>query len=185
MSDHEKSRDLARDLAPDLAMDSLYKEIILEHQKTPRNYGELLASDIQKEGLNPFCGDHIILHLKLNASKDTLEACRFRGKGCAVCLASASMMMEEIEGQKVKNVQQRIEEFRDLMQGRKEPSFFEGDLAALAGVRRFPVRIKCALLSWLTLKEALASKEGSFLVDSQGEPSSLNHQENRVHGNAG
>lgn len=142
------------------ALDSLYKEIILEHNKEPRNFGTLDHADLIREGYNPLCGDRISVQLKLSPDRFKILKCQFQGEGCSICMASASIMTEEVTGMNVKEAQGKIQEFRDLMQGKKDPDEFEGDVEALAGVRRFPVRIKCALLGWTTLKDALDCSPG-------------------------
>jgi len=142
-------------------LDSLYKEVILEHQKDPRNFGHLDNPDFQKEGFNPLCGDRVTIDLKLDETKEKVSQCRFHGEGCSICMASASMMAEEIEGLQVVDIKKLIQDFRDLMQGKKSPEELEGDIVALSGVKNFPVRIKCALLSWVTLKDALEHSDGT------------------------
>lgn len=129
---------------------SLYQDIILDHQQEPRNFGILPDAQCQAEGFNPMCGDRILVQLKL--SENGLVP-RFTGEACSICIASASMMTEEVEGQSPEQARNKIEEIRDLMQGKKD--HIEGDLDALSGVKNFPVRIKCALLPWIALKDAL------------------------------
>lgn len=137
------------------ALDALYKDVILDHHDCPRGYGKLEDATFQHEGFNPLCGDHVELAARIGPAPDHLvEKIRFEGKGCAICMASASILMEEAEGRTQASVLQMIQDFRDLMQGKKEAEDFAGDAAALVGVRAFPVRIKCALLPWTTLKEA-------------------------------
>lgn len=134
----------------------LYQDVIMDHQKEPRNFGTLSDATLEREGYNPVCGDRVFLQVKLEKGDQEARVgeIRFRGEGCSICMASASMMTEEVEGHPVSQVSQQIESFRQAMQGNgeitKDP---ESDLAALSGVRRFPVRIKCALLPWVTLKE--------------------------------
>ena len=137
------------------AIDSIYKEVILDHHKDPRNYGALEGADVSAEGYNPVCGDRILLQLKLTPDRHQISQCRFKGEGCSICLASASIMTEEIQGSSLENAKNQIENFRQLMQGTRSPEEFEGDVEALAGVRNFPVRIKCALLAWTSLKDAI------------------------------
>lgn len=145
-------------------LDALYKDIILDHQKSPRNFGTLPDADVLREGFNPMCGDHIFLELKYSADRKKISACRFRGEGCSICMASASIMTEEVAGESVDFALREIAAFRELMKGTKLPDDFEGDIEALAGVRKFPVRIKCALLAWTTLKDALehGTEDGNF-----------------------
>lgn len=147
------------------ALDGLYKEIILDHNKCPRNFGESDQPDLIREGYNPLCGDRICLQLKLKDGK--ISECKFKGEGCSICIASSSIMTEEIVGESVEQVKSEIERFRELMQGKLEAKDFEGDVEALAGVRKFPVRIKCALLGWTTLKDALECGECKNLLCQQ------------------
>lgn len=136
-------------------LNAIYRDIIREHHQDPRNYGEVTTPTCVQEGFNPLCGDRVVLTLKLSPEKDRLEDLRFTGEGCSICLASTSIMSEEVRGQPVSKVRSAIQKFRDLMQGKEPPENFEGDIEALSGVRQFPVRIKCALLGWTTLQEAL------------------------------
>jgi nitrogen fixation NifU-like protein len=141
------------------SLDQLYQEIIIDHHKDPRNYGEIKNAQIHTEGFNPLCGDHVVLDINLTDDATQVKECRFHGAGCSICMASASMMTEEIEGKSVAEIQAQIQDFRDLLQGKACPASIQGDLVSLGGVRRFPVRIKCALLPWTTLKDALEKKE--------------------------
>lgn len=137
-------------------LDALYREVILDHHRHPRNYGKLEAAEASVEGYNPLCGDRIEIDVRTGSSGG-LE-CRFRGEGCSICMASASMMTEEVTGKPVAEVLEMIEGFRALMKGEECPLAVEGDLESLVGVRNFPVRIKCALLPWTTLKDALEKR---------------------------
>ncbi len=134
-------------------LDALYREVILDHHRHPRNFGKLPASDVSEEGYNPLCGDRVEISLKLSEGK--LLACNFTGEGCSICMASASMMTEEVLGKPIQEVQDTIDGFRALMKGEECPLAVEGDLESLVGVRNFPVRIKCALLPWTTLHNGL------------------------------
>jgi nitrogen fixation protein NifU and related proteins len=140
-------------------LDSLYKEIILEHHEDPRNKGVVENPDASEEGFNPLCGDRVTVDLKYGDSGETLENVMFRGEGCAICMASASIMTEELIGESIDSVKSSIEKFRALMQGKVDPEVFDSDVGALAGVRKFPVRIKCALLAWTTMNQALLKSE--------------------------
>jgi len=141
------------------ALDALYREVILDHHRHPRNFGSLSEADAKVEGYNPLCGDRVEISLKLDNGK-LVSDCRFSGEGCSICMASASMMTEEIQGKDMKIVQDTIDSFRALMKGEKCPLLIEGDLESLIGVRQFPVRIKCALLPWTTLNDALSKVKG-------------------------
>ena len=135
-------------------LDRLYREVILDHHRSPRNFGKLEGATAHVEGYNPLCGDRIEISVKVGAGQ-TLEDCRFTGEGCSICMASASMMTEEVLGKSVDSVNETIEGFRALMKGEECPLAVEGDLESLVGVRNFPVRIKCALLPWTTLNDCM------------------------------
>lgn len=144
-------------------LDGMYQEILLEHSRDPHNFGTLENPDVVAEGYNPLCGDKVCIHLKLkNDPAPALvraECVRFKGEACSICMASASIMTDELTGKSLPEVRAMIQSFRDLLQGKKSPEDFEGDVSSLAGVKNFPVRIKCALLPWTTLNEALEKRE--------------------------
>lgn len=140
------------------AIDALYREVILDHHRHPRNFGSLEGADAVVEGYNPLCGDRVEMAVKLDGEK--LADVRFKGEGCSICLSSASMMTEEVIGRPVPEVEEIIQGFRALMKGEECPLLVEGDLESLVGVRNFPVRIKCALLPWTTLNDALKKAKG-------------------------
>jgi len=135
-------------------LDGMYQEILLEHSRDPHNFGEMNDSDLKAEGYNPLCGDKICMQLKLSTDEKA-QSVRFKGEACSICMASASILTDEIQNHTLGEIQTRVSEFRDLMQGKKSPDDFDGDISSLAGVRNFPVRIKCALLPWTTLNEAI------------------------------
>lgn len=139
-------------------MEELYKEVILDHYRTPRNKGRLDPHDVMLERNNPLCGDELELYLRFKG--DDIEGITFDGKGCSISLASASMMTERVEGLGVKDATALAESIKRMMAGEEEgdPDLI-GDLVSLKGVVKYPVRIKCALLGWNTLLEAL--EEGS------------------------
>jgi len=136
-------------------LDELYREVILDHFKSPRHHGKLLSHDVEQEGFNPLCGDQIIVQLKIDEGKVTNIG--WWGKGCSISQASSSILTEEILGKTLQEVEHKIQFFKSMMQPQGEVSKNEeeGDLEALSGVRKFPVRIKCALLGWTTLEEAI------------------------------
>lgn len=139
-------------------MDSreLYQEMILEHNKKPRNWGLLADATHKAEGLNPLCGDH--LHLSLRLAGDTVEAVGFEGEACAICKASASMMTAIVKGKTRADAEQMVQEFRDMTTGKLDPSapHHLGRLTVFAGVRDLPTRVKCAILPWHTLHAAFS-----------------------------
>ena len=137
-----------------LSLDELYKEVILDHYRAPRNKGKLDPHDVALERNNPLCGDEIELFLKYDG--DSLVGIAFDGKGCSISQASASMMTEKVKGLSAKDAARMAESIKSMMAGEEgadESSL--GDLVSLKGVTKYPVRIKCALLGWNTLVEAL------------------------------
>jgi len=146
-------------------LENMYKEIILEHNESPRNFGDLEGTEIRKEGYNPICGDRVQLGVTI-CKNGLLSECKFKGEGCSICMASASMMTEEVLGTQLSRVEKSISDMRELMLGSIEPEELDSDLEALAGVRRFPVRIKCALLPWMTLRDAIKQGKSLSLVGS-------------------
>ena len=137
-------------------LDDLYEAIILDHYRNPRNTGPVDSPDIDLEVNNPFCGDEFQIQMKVE--NDAVSAVGITGRGCAISQASASLLAELVEGKKSGEVRESVSAFRRLLQG-VEISAGErevlGDIEALGGVRKFPVRIKCALLSWVGLDDAL------------------------------
>lgn len=141
-------------------LEDLYQELILDHNRDPRNFGELDDANHEAHGYNPLCGDKISIQIRLDG--DTIEDIRFHGKGCAISQATASIMTETIKGKTVAEAEDLFKRFHRLMT--EEPSAEGngdlGKLEALAGVRQFPIRVKCATLPWHTFRAALADKEG-------------------------
>jgi nitrogen fixation protein NifU and related proteins len=135
-----------------VALDDLYREVILDHYAHPRNRGKLDPNDVAVEGTNPLCGDELAIFLRLRDGR--VEDARFEGRGCSISQASTSMMTEAIKGKTLQEVRALIEKFKGLMHG-ETPGDDLGELLALAGVRKFPVRIKCATLSWVALEQGL------------------------------
>jgi nitrogen fixation NifU-like protein len=132
----------------------LYRDVILDHNKRPRNFGQLSPCDTSAEGHNPLCGDRLTLTLRL--AGDRIEDIRFEGKGCAISTASASLMTEAVKGKDFATIAQ----LRDTVQHALTEHDYAvppelGKLAALTGVREFPARVKCATLCWHTLDAAL------------------------------
>jgi nitrogen fixation NifU-like protein len=135
-------------------LDDLYRDIILDHYRNPRHKGHLAAPTASHECLNPLCGDEVTIEVQLEDGR--LSDVAYTGSGCSISQSSASMMTEAIEGKSVDEVRHLIGEFTAMMRGSDEADPEEmGDLEALTGVRKFPVRIKCATLAWHTLDEAL------------------------------
>ena len=137
-----------------LSLEELYKEVILDHYRAPRNKGRLDPHDVALERNNPLCGDEIELFLKFDG--DAVEGIAFEGKGCSISQASASMMTEKVKGASTKEAAALAESIKRMMAGEEEGDPKElDDLVSLKGVVKYPVRIKCALLGWNTLLEAL------------------------------
>jgi nitrogen fixation protein NifU and related proteins len=137
-----------------VSLEDLYKEVILDHYRSPRHKGRLDPHDIALERNNPLCGDEIELFLKFEG--DTVQGIAFEGKGCSISQASASMMSEKVEGMSTKESSALAESIKRMMAGDEEGDVDAlGDLVSLKGVVKYPVRIKCALLGWNTLVEAL------------------------------
>ncbi|HEX5420868.1 MAG TPA: SUF system NifU family Fe-S cluster assembly protein [Gammaproteobacteria bacterium] len=132
----------------------LYREVILDHNRNPRNFGELADADRVVEGVNPLCGDKLTLYVKLVAGK--IEDISFKGTGCAISVASSSLMTERVKGRSIADSLHLYEQIHDMLTGASTPSAEELDkLVALAGVREFPTRVKCASLGWHALHSAL------------------------------
>jgi nitrogen fixation NifU-like protein len=138
----------------------LYQEIILDHNKRPRNYREMPECTCQAEGLNPLCGDEVKVFVRVE--DDQLSDVAFQGQGCAISRASASMMTGKTKGRSTEEALALSGRVRDMLVGPEaEPARELGDLAALSGVRKFPARIKCAMLPWHTLEAALDGRDAA------------------------
>ncbi len=140
----------------------VFGEILADHHEAPRNWGTLPAPAKSEHGYNPLCGDKVNVCTLVTGEEGSkkLEKCSFEGEGCSICMASASIMASMVEGLSKDQALALIEAFRQKMQGAETveglPSEDSGeDITALYGVKRFPVRIKCALLPWTTLKKGL------------------------------
>ncbi len=139
-----------------LPLDELYREVILDHYRRPRGRTPLPRVDVTAHGRNPVCGDEIDVALAL--ADGHIEAARVTGHGCAICTASGSIMAELLPGRTTGQAEEAAEAFRRMMHGEPPPAAVDlGDAELLEGVQRFPVRVKCALLPWMTLRDALAA----------------------------
>jgi nitrogen fixation NifU-like protein len=140
-------------------LDALYQELILEHNRRPRNYREMEGADRVVEGRNPLCGDALTLWLKLDG--DRVSDASFQGSGCAISRASASLMTEAVKGKTLLEAEALFKRFHDLVTGKldveadPEAKKVLGSLRALGGVSRFPIRVKCASMAWHALRSAL------------------------------
>jgi nitrogen fixation NifU-like protein len=134
-------------------LDDLYREVILEHYKSPRNRGRLTEPDVATRGHNPLCGDDVEISMDVEAG--TVHDIRFLGRGCSISQASASMLTEAVKGKSIAEARQLVAGFKAMMRGETPTDVNLLDLEALQGVRNVPVRIKCAMLAWTTLEEGL------------------------------
>jgi nitrogen fixation protein NifU and related proteins len=138
-------------------LDDLYQEVILDHGRRPRNFHRLEGATVVAEGLNPLCGDHYKLYLKLEG--DRIQDLAFEGAGCAISKASASLMTGALKGKTVAEADEIFQRFHEMVvEGNKEVASQLGKLAVLQGVCDFPTRVKCASLVWHTLDSALHRK---------------------------
>ena len=143
--------------------DDLYRETILDHYHNPRNHGTIENATTEVEGINPLCGDELTLYLKMDGDK--VEDVKLAAKGCSINTASGSMMTEVVQGHTLNEVKTMVETFKHMMLESKDttvslPEEME-DLEALQGVKKYPVRIKCAWLPWNTLMEGLKNVQES------------------------
>jgi nitrogen fixation protein NifU and related proteins len=149
---------------------TLYQEVILDHNRKPRNYGTLAHASHKAEGHNPLCGDHIKLALALDG--ECIGEIAFEGEACAICKASASMMTATVKGKTRQDAETLIQEFRDMATGKldfdKQPHHL-GRLTVFAGVRDLPTRVKCAILPWHTLHAAF-NAVASTTTESEDDP---------------
>lgn len=140
-------------------LQELYREVILDHNRQPRNFGELAGADRVVEGTNPLCGDKITLYVKLDDG--TVADVAFKGTGCAISVASSSLMTERVKGLRVDEALALFDKVHAMLTaaGEEAPAEDLDKLAALAGVREYPSRVKCASLAWHALKTALTGGE--------------------------
>ncbi|HEY0766733.1 MAG TPA: SUF system NifU family Fe-S cluster assembly protein [Steroidobacteraceae bacterium] len=142
----------------------LYRDVILDHNRRPRNFGRIDAADSRAEGHNPLCGDRLSVFVRMNGER--VEDIRFEGKGCAISTASASLMTEAVKGKDRTAIRQLFEQVHTLLTRHDAtPDGALGKLAALSGVREFPARVKCASLCWHTLNAAL--EHGAATVSTE------------------
>jgi nitrogen fixation NifU-like protein len=152
-----------------MELKDLYRDVILDHNRLPRNFGRLEPADATADGHNPLCGDRLTVSLRL--SGDTIADIRFEGKGCAISTASASLMSEAVKGRDRAAVHELFTRVHALLTQSGAPVDESlGKLAALSGVREFPARVKCASLCWHTLNAAL--EQGGTISTEDGSESS-------------
>jgi nitrogen fixation NifU-like protein len=142
-------------------LQELYREVILDHNRNPRNFGELADATRVVAGVNPLCGDKMTLYVKLGDGK--IEDIRFKGTGCAISVASSSLMTERVKGLPVSAALRLFDKVHELLTTSHdhEPAAELDKLAALGGVREYPSRVKCASLGWHALKSAVAADPAS------------------------
>jgi nitrogen fixation NifU-like protein len=148
----------------------LYQEVILDHNRKPRNWGTLAAPTHQAEGVNPLCGDRLQLQIEL--ADDAVRAIAFEGESCAICKASASMMTTVVKGKTRRDAEMLIQQFREMATGKLDTAKDQhqlGRLTVFAGVRDLPTRVKCAILPWHTLHAAFNSL-GTTSTESEDDP---------------
>lgn len=135
-------------------LDQLYRNVIMDHYKNPRNKGSLENGNLTIDMNNPTCGDRI--HLTINVEDGKVTDAKFEGEGCSISMASASMMTETIKGKNIETALKLSKIFSDMMQGKDYPDDLDlGDVEALQGVSKFPARIKCATLAWKAMEKGL------------------------------
>lgn len=143
----------------------LYQQTILDHHKKPRNFRRIIGANRTAEGFNPLCGDRVTLELIVD-DEGVVRDVGFQGAGCAISTASASMMTEYMKGRKVRELEALFDRFHDLVTGRSGQDGADlGKLAVFAGVRDYPVRVKCATLAWHTLLAALHGKKETVATE--------------------
>jgi nitrogen fixation NifU-like protein len=150
-------------------LEELYREIILDHSRRPRNFGELPDATVHVRGDNPACGDEIDVAVKFG-DDGRLEQVKFTGRGCAISQASASMMTAKLKGKNRDEASAMLRAFENLILGNGNDAPHRlGDLRLLAGVRKFPQRVKCAMLAWRALEQALRQGDGEATISTEVE----------------
>ena len=148
-------------------LEELYQEVILDHSRRPRNFGELPNAAVIVHGDNPACGDEIHLAVRFG-DNGLLEDIKFTGHGCAISQASASMMTMKLKGKSREETMSILRTFRDLVTGETPPDARKlGDLQLMEGVRKFPQRVKCAMLAWRAVEQALQQNAGESTVSTE------------------
>ena len=138
---------------PEPQFDDLYRELLLDHMRRPRNHGRLAAATHPLEGVNPVCGDEV--QIDVDVADRTIRDVAFEGLGCSISQSSASMLTESVKGRAIEDVVQIRDHFEAMLVDGEEPDRVLGDLEAFQGVAKFPVRVKCAMLPWKVLGEVI------------------------------
>jgi nitrogen fixation NifU-like protein len=148
-------------------LEDLYQQVILDHSRRPRNFGEIADAAVKVHGDNPSCGDEIDLSVRFGA-EGGVEDIKFTGQGCAISQASASLMTMKLKGKSRSEAEAMLRAFHDLVtiESAEAPKFL-GDLRLLEGVRKFPQRVKCAMLSWRAFEQALNAGGGETVVTTE------------------
>jgi nitrogen fixation NifU-like protein len=140
-----------------MELDDLYRRVIMDHYKNPRNRGTFDGDAVTVNLNNPSCGDRITIQLKLEDG--IVQAAKFQGEGCSISLSSASMMTDAVKGKTLEEATQMAENFSCMMRGTQHEDFDYDDLEALSGVNKFPARIKCATLAWNAMRKGIEKPE--------------------------
>ena len=147
----------------------LYQEVILDHSRRPRNFGDLADAAVRVHGDNPACGDEIHLGVKFGPNGE-LQEIKFTGHGCAISQASASLMTMKLKGKSRAQVTEMFRAFHDLVTDeRADAPKMLGDLQVMQGVRKFPQRVKCAMLAWRAVEQALQQQKGESTISTETE----------------
>jgi len=142
----------------------LYQQVIIDHGRRPRNFGKLTEATYQKVGVNPLCGDKLVLYIKVE--NDKITDIKFEGEGCAISMASCSLMTEKLIGTPIDEAQAIFNEFHELItHGKCQHEAKLGKLNILKGVSEFPARVKCATLAWQTINAALTGQQGEVSTE--------------------
>jgi nitrogen fixation NifU-like protein len=148
-------------------LEELYQDVILDHSRRPRNFGEMSGASVRVHGDNPSCGDEIHLALKFGTG-GSLEDIKFTGHGCAISQASASLMTMKLKGKRRDEAVSMLQAFQDLILGESVENVPNlGDLRLLRGVRKFPQRVKCAMLAWRAVEQALEKEAGEATISTE------------------
>lgn len=146
-------------------LSDLYQEVILDHNRKPRNFGSLSGADHRAEGYNPLCGDRMTVYLKLQG--DRIEEISFEGSGCAISKASSSIMTTVLKGKTTSEGLKLFDQFHAMVTGKKTATDVQ-KLSVFAGVSEFPARVKCATLAWHTFRAALDDKKETISTEDEG-----------------
>jgi nitrogen fixation protein NifU and related proteins len=149
---------------PEPQFDDLYRQVILDHYRRPHNRHALEQADVKAEGLNPLCGDEIEVELRFDDG--VVSSAAFGGRGCSISQSSASMMTDAVQGKTASEIESLIRSFKQMVMEGQPATDELGDLEALEGVSKFPVRVKCATLAWNVLQQAINDYDSAKNVTS-------------------